>query len=102
MRRSANARDRSDPHPSGLVGTPAKADSAERSSTMDDILSIAGASTLPSPERQMTEAKMIMKAIVLTDQAAGTAGMELVNRAKPQPAIHDVVVQVHASRSVPS
>jgi NADPH:quinone reductase-like Zn-dependent oxidoreductase len=38
-----------------------------------------------------------MKAIVVTDQAAGTAGMTLVDRPKPQAAINDVVVQVHAS-----
>jgi NADPH:quinone reductase-like Zn-dependent oxidoreductase len=38
-----------------------------------------------------------MKAIVVTDQAAGTAGMTLVERPEPQAAINDVVVQVHAS-----
>src|SRR5438045_5352665 len=38
-----------------------------------------------------------MKAIVVTDQAAGTAGMTLVDRPEPEPAINDVVVQVHAS-----
>jgi len=38
-----------------------------------------------------------MKAIVVTDQAAGTAGMKLVERPNPQAAINDVVVQVHAS-----
>ncbi|MGO8312491.1 NADP-dependent oxidoreductase [Rhizobium ruizarguesonis] len=38
-----------------------------------------------------------MKAIVVTDQAAGTAGMKLVERPKPQAAINDVVVQVHAA-----
>ena len=38
-----------------------------------------------------------MKAIVVTDQAAGTAGMKLEERPKPQAAINDVVVQVHAS-----
>jgi NADPH:quinone reductase-like Zn-dependent oxidoreductase len=38
-----------------------------------------------------------MKAIVVTDQAAGTAGMKLAERPQPQPAINDVVVQVHAS-----
>jgi len=38
-----------------------------------------------------------MKAIVVTDQAAGTAGMKLVERPDPQAAINDVVVQVHAS-----
>jgi NADPH:quinone reductase-like Zn-dependent oxidoreductase len=38
-----------------------------------------------------------MKAIVATDQAAGTAGVKLVERPEPQAAINDVVVQVHAS-----
>jgi NADPH:quinone reductase-like Zn-dependent oxidoreductase len=45
----------------------------------------------------MTEGKIVMKAIVVTDQAAGTAGMTLVERPEPQAAINDVVVQVHAS-----
>src|SRR3569623_895511 len=39
----------------------------------------------------------MMKAIIATDQAAGTAGMKLVERSEPQPAINDVIVQVHAS-----
>jgi NADPH:quinone reductase-like Zn-dependent oxidoreductase len=38
-----------------------------------------------------------MKAIVVTDQAAGTAGMKLVERPEPQAAINDVVVRVYAS-----
>jgi NADPH:quinone reductase-like Zn-dependent oxidoreductase len=38
-----------------------------------------------------------VKAIVVTDQAAGTAGMALVERPEPQAAGNDVVVQVHAS-----
>jgi len=38
-----------------------------------------------------------MKAIVVTDQAAGTAGMTLVERPEPQASINDVVVQVYAS-----
>jgi NADPH:quinone reductase-like Zn-dependent oxidoreductase len=37
-----------------------------------------------------------MKAIVVTDEAAGTAGMTLVERPEPEPAINGVVVQVHA------
>jgi NADPH:quinone reductase-like Zn-dependent oxidoreductase len=45
----------------------------------------------------MTEEAITMKAIVVTDQAAGTAGMKLVARPEPQAAINDVVVQVHAS-----
>lgn len=38
-----------------------------------------------------------MKAIVVTEQAAGAAGMKLVERPEPQPSINDVVVQVYAS-----
>lgn len=38
-----------------------------------------------------------MKAIVVTVQAAGTAGMKLAERPEPQAAINDVVVQIHAS-----
>ncbi|MBO0786228.1 MAG: NADP-dependent oxidoreductase [Actinobacteria bacterium] len=38
-----------------------------------------------------------MKAIVVRDQAAGAAGMTLVERPEPEPAINDVVVRVHAS-----
>jgi NADPH:quinone reductase-like Zn-dependent oxidoreductase len=43
-----------------------------------------------------------MKAIVVTDQAAGMAGMKLMERPEPQAAINDVVVQVHASGFVPT
>ena len=43
-----------------------------------------------------------MKAIVVTDQAAGTAGMTRVERPEPQAAIDDVVVEVHASGFVPT
>ena len=49
---------------------------------MADILWIADASTLPSPKRQITEEKIIMKAIVVTDQAAGTAGMNSFGAAR--------------------
>src|ERR1700749_3224383 len=38
-----------------------------------------------------------MKAIVVTDKAAGTAGAKLVERPEPQAAINDVLVQIHAS-----
>jgi NADPH:quinone reductase-like Zn-dependent oxidoreductase len=43
-----------------------------------------------------------MKAIVATDQAAGAAGMTLVERPEPTAAINDVIVQVHASGFVPT
>jgi NADPH:quinone reductase-like Zn-dependent oxidoreductase len=42
-----------------------------------------------------------MKAIVVTDQTAGTAGMTLVERPEPQPAGNDVLVEVHASGFTP-
>src|SRR5262249_47334850 len=45
----------------------------------------------------LAEETIPMKGIVVTDQAAGTAGMTLVERPEPQAAINDVVVQVHAS-----
>lgn len=38
-----------------------------------------------------------MRAIVVTDEAAGTAGMRLVDRPEPEAGINDVIVQVHAS-----
>src|SRR6476659_6574962 len=44
----------------------------------------------------------MMKAIVVTDQAAGTAGMKLAERPKPPAAINDVIVQIHASGFVPT
>lgn len=55
--------------------------------------------TSDSFTRQATEQRdsIHMKAIVVTDQAAGTAGMKLVERPKPQAAINDVIVEIHAS-----
>src|SRR5262245_52009150 len=61
----------------------------------------AVAATFP-PKRQMTAEKIVMKAIVVTDQAAGMAGMKLVERPKPPAAINDVTVQIHASGFVPT
>ena len=43
-----------------------------------------------------------MKAIIVTDQAAGTAGMKLVDRPEPKAAINDVIVQIYASGFVPT
>jgi NADPH:quinone reductase-like Zn-dependent oxidoreductase len=43
-----------------------------------------------------------MKAIIVTNQAAGTAGMTLVDRPDPAAAINDVIVQIHASGYVPT
>src|SRR6516225_6445612 len=54
------------------------------------------------PKRQMAEETIPMKAIVVTDQAAGTAGMKLVERPEPPAAINDVIIQIHASGFVPT
>ena len=43
-----------------------------------------------------------MKAIVVTEEAAGTAGMTLVERPEPPASINDVIVQIHASGFVPT
>lgn len=42
-----------------------------------------------------------MKAIVVTDQTAGTAGMTLADQHKPEAAGNDVLVEVHASGFTP-
>ena len=42
-----------------------------------------------------------MKAIVVTDEAAGSAGMTLAERPEPEAAGNDVLVQVHASGFTP-
>ena len=43
-----------------------------------------------------------MKAIVVTDEADGMAGMTLVERPEPPAAINDVIVEIHASGFVPT
>jgi NADPH:quinone reductase-like Zn-dependent oxidoreductase len=43
-----------------------------------------------------------VKAIVVTDRAAGTAGMALAERPQPPAAINDVIVEIHASGFVPT
>jgi len=43
-----------------------------------------------------------MKAIVVTDKAAGLTGMTLTERPAPTAAINDVIVQIHASGFVPT
>jgi hypothetical protein len=56
-----------------------------------------------SPKRQMTNEKIIMKAIAVTGQAAGTAGMKLVELPEPQAAINDVVVgAIEGAREIAS
>jgi NADPH:quinone reductase-like Zn-dependent oxidoreductase len=50
-----------------------------------------------NPEPTHIEEILPMKAIVVTDPAAGLAGMKLVDRPEPQAAINDVVVEVYAA-----
>jgi NADPH:quinone reductase-like Zn-dependent oxidoreductase len=50
----------------------------------------------------MTKETIPMKAIVVTEQAAGTAGMKLAERPEPPSAINDVIVQIIASGFVPT
>src|SRR5262249_51987176 len=54
------------------------------------------------PKRQMPEETFPTKEIVVTAQAAGTAGMKLAERPEPPAAINDVIVQIHASGFVPT
>src|SRR5262249_10713065 len=58
--------------------------------------------TRSATRRELDTGRRTMKAIVVTDEAAGAAGMKLVERPDPQAAINDVVVQVHASGFVPT
>src|SRR5258708_3569885 len=48
-------------------------------------------------KQELDTGRRPMKAIVVTDQAAGMAGVKLMERPEPQAAINDVVVQIHAS-----
>jgi NADPH:quinone reductase-like Zn-dependent oxidoreductase len=43
-----------------------------------------------------------MKAIIVTDKAAGRAGMKLTERPEPPAAINDAIVRIHASGFVPT
>src|SRR6516225_8054846 len=79
--------------PSGSAGRRSSAFVRERHAPID--------ATFP-PNRQMIEETISMKAIVVTDQAAGTAGMKLAERPEPPAAINDVIVQIHASGFVPT
>src|SRR3954471_10351365 len=66
---------------------------------------MSGAANVWKPEmpcrRELDIGRCRMKAIVVTDQAAGTAGMTLTERPKPEAAGNDVLVEVHASGFTP-
>lgn len=48
-------------------------------------------------QRRFDERAVSMKAIAVSDRAAGTTGLKLVERPEPQPGINDVIVEVHAA-----
>jgi hypothetical protein len=52
----------------------------------------AGLATQTTLPEDWDTGRCLMKAIVVTDQAAGTAGMTLMERPEPPAAINDVVV----------
>src|SRR5215472_8306750 len=66
-----------------------------------DTVGIVGSGSAAVQARTSTQ-EGVEKAIVVTDQAAGTGGMTLVERPGPQAAINDVIVEVHASGFVPT
>jgi NADPH:quinone reductase-like Zn-dependent oxidoreductase len=53
--------------------------------------------TMQATKAKTESGRRGMKAIVVTDQAAGTAGMTLTERPEPPAAINDVIVEIHAS-----
>jgi NADPH:quinone reductase-like Zn-dependent oxidoreductase len=57
--------------------------------------SIQGAAIQERPDEGAGRRRM--RAITVTDEAAGTAGMTLVEQPEPEPALNEVVVAVHAS-----
>src|SRR3954463_13197334 len=81
------------------VATACKFNNGDRS-TLTDL--VAGVASTIKVVAQRTEEGILMNAIVVTDQAAGTAGMKLTERVEPKAAINDVVVQIHASGFVPT
>src|SRR5437773_5945653 len=93
-------------------GRPHRARSRRRLSTTDTAPTPASAPRLPRAadirepkmpcRRGLIQKGVQMKAIVVTDEAAGTAGMTLAERPEPPAAINDVVVEVHASGFVPT
>src|SRR3569833_661405 len=72
-----------------------------------DVVGVATHPTVfePAPAnggRRLDAGRCMKKAIVVTDQAAGSAGMSMVERPEPSAASNDVGVEVHASGFVPT
>ena len=56
-------------------------------------------SEVPAPKVRLDTGRRRVRAIVVTDQAAGTAGMTLTEQPEPRAAVNDAIVQVHHPRS---
>jgi NADPH:quinone reductase-like Zn-dependent oxidoreductase len=69
----------------------------EDSTSLDEIVQLSVTGRWVSPGERRDKGRLGMKAIVVTDRGAGTAGMKLDERPDPEPAINDVVVEVHGS-----
>src|SRR5207237_200812 len=85
------------PHPARAGTGSARGDGRHMAARRDDHRTAA----LKLGERTRHR-RSEMKATVVTDRAAGTAGMTLVERPEPPAAINDVIVEVHASGFVPT
>src|SRR4051794_17710655 len=81
-------------------GTPAQAEGA--STPRSRMVAAVGSSDHALLCHGRHIGRFRMKAIVVTDEAAGLAGMTLAERPEPPAAINDVIVEVHASGFVPT
>src|SRR6202008_3403673 len=84
-------------HPMRDAATMARGESGQSHQSHQRSNLECGVQAETNKQYSVTAQMKSMKAIVVTDQAAGTAGMKLVERPEPPAAINDVVVQVHAS-----
>src|SRR4051812_5418379 len=56
----------------------------------------------PAPRAKGPSGRSAMRALVVTDETAGAAGIAEADRPQPTPAINDVIVEIHASGYVPT
>src|SRR3569833_162190 len=96
------------PHRRATLNAPAAARPSGAAHVQDcDVVGVATHPAVfePAPAnggRRLDAGRCLMKAIVVTDLAAGTAGMTLAERPEPSAAINVVVVEVHAAGFVPT
>src|SRR4051812_22189097 len=56
----------------------------------------------PAPRAKGSPGRNPMRALVVTDEAAGAAGIAEADRPRPTPAINEVIAKIHASGYVPT